>query len=245
MSGATTYNRTHRHAAVEEERRALRESLASLYDVVEVDVCLSGATFQLLTVGDTNKLVDAITPQEFNGDERLPYWAELWPSSVVLAQSCLTQFDVNNKRVLELGCGLGLAGIAAARRGAFVTFTDYENPSLEFSRFNALTNLDYEHLTRTEFRHLDWRSLPAVAPFDVIIAADCVYERRNFFPLMDVLNTLLTKEGVAFFTEPGRSIGEQFLALLVDQQFVVECSRHPALAHGKEIEVVQAAIRRR
>jgi predicted nicotinamide N-methyase len=96
------------------DRNALRHSLAFLYDVVEVEVHVNGAPFQLLKVRDTNKLVDAISPKDFSDDERLPYWAEVWPSSIVLAHSCLTQFDLNIKRVLELGCGLGLAGIAAA-----------------------------------------------------------------------------------------------------------------------------------
>jgi predicted nicotinamide N-methyase len=226
-----------------DDRRALKASLAAVYDVVEVEVQASGTPFRLLKVRDTNTLVDAITPHEFSDDERLPYWAELWPSSIVLAQSCLTLFALSCKRVLELGCGLGLAGIAAAKSGAFVTFSDYEHHALAFSRCNALTNLTPEQFTNAEFRHLDWRALPDIEPFDVIIAADCVYERRHFFPLIDVLNTLLKRNGIALFTEPGRSMGEQFFALLAAQGFIVDRSSHPAVAHEKTIEVVQAVIR--
>jgi diaminopimelate decarboxylase len=71
-----------------------------------------------------------------------------------------------------------------------------------------------------------------------------VYERRNFFSLINVLNRLLKNDGLAIFTEPGRSIGEQFFTLLGEHGFVVERSFHPAIAHGKNIEVVQAVIRR-
>jgi predicted nicotinamide N-methyase len=77
-------------------------------------------------VADVNKLIDSITDEEFNQDERLPYWAELWPSAQALANFILqNKYLFEGKKILELGCGLGLVGIAATIAEAKVLFTDY------------------------------------------------------------------------------------------------------------------------
>ena len=220
-----------------------RLHLSTRFDVVEKDISVAGRAFVLLGVRDTNALVDAIDPKTFAEDERVPYWADLWTSSLELARWCLEDADIRGKRVLELGCGLGLSGIAAAAAGAIVTLSDYESDALDFARYNTAANLPEEIVsTRVSFLLLDWRSLPAVDPFDVLIAADVVYERRNFLPMIDVLTTLLTPKGFAVFTEPGRSIGELFFALLREQGFHLTVTKHCVELNRKTSEVTRAII---
>lgn len=200
--------------------------------------------FLIMKVRNTNALLEAIDPGTFAEDERLPYWADLWTSSLELARWCLEESDLNTKRVLELGCGLGLAGIAAAKAGARVTFSDYEEVALDFSRCNARRNLPSNVYDRQlDFLQLDWRTVPPLEPFDVIIGADIVYERRNFFPLVDVLTTLLRPEGIAVFTEPGRSIGTQFFALLRDEGFTLETTTRSVAMNGTTSDILRAEIR--
>lgn len=225
------------------------ESISSRFDVVEKQIFVAGSTFTMLKVRDTNKLVDSIDPQIFSVDERLPYWADIWTSAIELARYCLTEADLNGKRVLELGCGLGLAGIAAAKGGANAVFSDYERDALEFACYNANKNLPGETVnSHTRFINLDWRrvnaqSLPRPQKFDMIIAADVVYERRNFFPLIDVLQRLLEPTGVAVFTEPGRTIGEQFFKLLREADFDLSITECKVELDGKTTDVRRVAIR--
>ena len=121
---------------------------------------------------------DLIDEDAFADDEFLPYWAELWPAAHALAAALP---PVAGLRVVELGCGLGLPSLVAAARGADVTATDWAPDAVELLRRNAAANgLDLTAEVR------DWR-LPWPARFDLVLAADVLYERRNVEPLLDAL----------------------------------------------------------
>ena len=101
-------------------------------------------SIKLKQVADVEKLVDEITDDEFNQDERLPYWAEVWPSAMALAEYILSnQNEFRHKNALELGCGIGLVGIAATLAAANVTFSDYEKDALNFTENNYFLNLAF------------------------------------------------------------------------------------------------------
>ena len=87
----------------------------------------------MAVVRQPEKLLDDISVDEFARDERLPYWAELWTSSIVMGEHILQDPSFRGAALLELGCGVGLAGIAAARAGAQVTMTDYDDDALLFA----------------------------------------------------------------------------------------------------------------
>lgn len=185
-------------------------SLSARYDIVLRQVPVAGMVYSLLAVRDTNALLDAIDPLAFSPDERMPYWAELWPASVSLAEVCTERrARFGGSGVLELGCGLGLAGIAAAMAGASVTFTDYEQDALLFAQYNASLNLP-GGMPSGSFRIFDWRVPADLGHFRCILGADLLYEERNFVPLMNVLDSHLDKGGVALFTDPGRTVAEEF-----------------------------------
>ncbi len=158
------------------------------YDTVLREVRVGEEVFTLLAVRDTNALVDAIDPAAFAADERFPYWADLWVSSVVLAEH-LSGLAAGT-RVLELGCGLGLAGIAAARAGATVTLTDIDPDALLFAAENTALNLEPGQRERVTISPMDWRAPGPQAQFDLVIGADIVYERRFFEPLLAMLSRM-------------------------------------------------------
>ena len=115
-----------------------------------------------------------IDEDAFAADEFLPYWAELWPAAHALAAALP---DVDGAAVVELGCGLGLPSLVAAARGARVTATDWAAEAVDLLRTNAGRN----GLALTVERR-DWRE-PWGARFDLALAADVLYERRNVEPL--------------------------------------------------------------
>jgi predicted nicotinamide N-methyase len=122
-----------------------------------------------------------IDEEAFAEDEFLPYWAELWPASLALAEALP---DVGGLRVVELGCGLGVPSLVAAARGADVTAVDWAEDAVELLQENAARN---GLALRAERR--DWRE-PWDERFDLALAADVLYERRNVEPVLARLREL-------------------------------------------------------
>lgn len=169
-------------------------------EVLEV----AGVTFRLLRPADPAALLDE---DAFAVDEFLPYWAELWPAARSLAAALPERLE--GVRVLELGCGLGLPSLVAARRGAEVVATDWADQALELLATNAARNG-----VQVARRHLDWTRPPAdlvAAPPDLVLAADVAYEQRNVEPLAALLELLGT---VTLLADPGRRAGGALLERL-------------------------------
>jgi predicted nicotinamide N-methyase len=122
---------------------------------------------------------DLIDEEAFDADEFLPYWAELWPAATALAAAL--PGTLAGVRVVELGCGLGVPSLVAAARGADVTALDWAEDAVSLLEQNAARN----GLALTAAVH-DWRE-PLGARFDLAIAADVLYERRNVEPVLERL----------------------------------------------------------
>jgi predicted nicotinamide N-methyase len=153
-----------------------------------------------VSVGDVDlRLLRPVAPEAlideeaFADDEFLPYWAELWPAATALAHALP---PLAGRRVVELGCGLGLPSLVAAARGAEVTATDWAPAAIELLRENAARN-------RLEFRLevRDWRE-PWCERFDLALAADVLYERRNVEPLAARLTELAPEALVGLAGRP-------------------------------------------
>jgi predicted nicotinamide N-methyase len=152
------------------------------------------------------RVADALLDEEaFEHEEFLPYWAELWPSAVALAQE-VAGLGVDGLRVLELGCGLGLPSIVAALGGARVLATDWSPDAVEVTARNAERN-DAE----LETALAAWgtaSTLVDAAPWDLVLGADLLYERRN----VEQLLALLPRLGAdVLLSEPGRPFESAFL----------------------------------
>jgi predicted nicotinamide N-methyase len=211
----------------------LRALLTSRYDLVTRRVHVRQTRFSLTTVRDTNTLLKRITPEQFRAEERLPFWAELWPSSVPLAEWMLGGNVTEGMRVLELGCGVGLAGIAAAAAGARVTLTDYEEDALLFARYNVMTNVALVHSAPPRFRQLDWRNPCGPEQWDTVCGADIIYDRAVFEPLLALLSRATAPRGVIVLTDPHRSPGDEFLTRAVAEGFTVETEETRARHGGR------------
>lgn len=222
---------------------ALPIPLGERYRPVERSVRAGERTFRLLAVPDLNALVDAIDPAAFAADERLPYWADIWTSGVALAAFCLRTPELRGARVLELGCGLGLAGIAAATAGASVTMTDVEPDALVFAQCNAERNVPPGE-GDVRVRLLDWRDPEAIGPFDWILGADVAYERPRFPALLHTVDLLLAGRGTAVFTDPDRATGAAFAAAAGAAGFAVTAVRELAPPHDAVTTVVRYMLRR-
>jgi predicted nicotinamide N-methyase len=172
-------------------------------DLVEEVVPLGDRELAVLRPRDADALLDE---HAFEEDEFLPYWAQLWPSGVALARTVAAR-ALKGASVLEVGCGLGLPSIAAARAGGRVLATDWSPAAVELLRANAARNgavLEAEVVSWTDPALLLER-----APFRLVLAADVLYERRSVPVLADLLPRL---GGEVLLADPGRPPLRDFLA---------------------------------
>lgn len=220
----------------------LLDVMRSRFDVAIDDVCAGGHCFRIASVRNPETLLDTITDADFSRDERLPYWAELWTSAIVLAEKILAGGSLEGKHVLELGCGLGLAGIAAATAGASVTMTDYDDDALMFARWNVAANLAAPALDRVSIRSFDWRQPPDDC-FDLVLGADIVYERRHVTPLLSLFHSALKSGGVAMLGEPDRRVGDEFLLAARLSGAGVAVETVPTQRRGRESTVRLITVR--
>lgn len=183
---------------------ALRAELERRFRTVESEVPLRARALTILHPASADEL---ISEDDFTRDERLPYWADVWPSSIVLAARALS-LKGDGRRLLELGCGLGLVASAAAIAGFDVLATDYYEDALSFARVNADVNAGVALATR----HVDWRAIPEdLGTFDVVLASDVLYERPNGALVARVLAATLSARGEALLADPGRIAAPAFV----------------------------------
>ena len=190
------------------ELAALDAELARRFDTVlePIDLSAQGADARLdiLRPRSAEELIDE---DAFAEDERLPYWADVWPSARVLAARLL-QEDGAGRRLLELGCGSGLVAAAAARAGFEVTATDYYAEALDFTRANVRRAAAVDCQTRL----VDWRALPDdLGYFDLVVASDVLYERPYAQLVARALVRTLARGGVGLVTDPGRLAAPDFV----------------------------------
>jgi predicted nicotinamide N-methyase len=177
-------------------------------DLVEETAVLgSGRDVQVLRPRNSEELLDE---RAFEDDEFLPYWAELWPSALALAKA-LAPRSLRGARTLELGCGLGLVSIAAALAGGRVTATDWSDESLRFTAGNAGRNGVEVETMKVDWSHPD--SILERAPWQLVIASDILYERRNVDQLLRILPRLVDERGEVLIADPGRAASVRFLDL--------------------------------
>jgi predicted nicotinamide N-methyase len=164
-------------------------------------VILDGRTFVIARPGESDKLLDDPTVRAaFTDDEYMPYWADLWPAARMLAKEVLRQTWVPGQEALEVGCGLGLPGVAALAAGLQVTFSDYDATALRFAADNARAN----GFDQFRLLQMDWRSPPADLRVPVVLASDLIYELRNVAPLVALIKHVLLPGGVCLLTDQDR-----------------------------------------
>jgi len=185
-------------------------SMLPVQDIVEDVIRLAGHEVRVLRPRDSEALLD---DEAFERDEFLPYWADIWPSALELAEH-VAERPMPGARVLELGTGLGLPAIAAALGGAEVLATDWSQDALAFCAENARRNgaavrtarWDWGRPAPDEKKGPD----PFFSSFDLVLAADVLYEQRNVDQLLALLPTLVD-DGEVWLTDPQRIPAMRFV----------------------------------
>lgn len=168
---------------------------------------------------DHSKSVDNVV-EKYTTSDKIPFWIEVWPSAIVLAEFILRSDEFINKKVLDLGCGLGLTSVALGFKNAFVTATDYEINALQYARRNYIRNIGNEK--NAKFVYLDWRHPLLYDKFDFVIGADIIYERNLFADIIKVLEMAMDENSICYLADPNRRIAIEFFEILKGKSFGFE-----------------------
>jgi predicted nicotinamide N-methyase len=202
---------------VDRQRRALLWRIHRRFPTVTALVQFGSIEFPFTRVADPDRVLDEVAEEEDRRERlggarieeplHLPYWAELWESAAGIAQHLArAPANIANQRVLDLGCGQGLAGCAAAALGAHVLFADLEPPALLFAMLNSLP-----FSPRARTRRLNWQRDRLDEKFNLIIGADILYERKQWKFLEPFWRAHLKDGGQVLLGEPGRQTGDLFI----------------------------------
>ncbi len=173
----------------------------ALGPLVREHVIVEERTFVIARPGESDRLLDHPSVRSaFAVDEYMPYWADLWPAARMLAKAILRETWSPGLRALEVGCGLGLPGVAALAMGMHVTFSDYDATALRFAADNARAN----GFQAFDTLQMDWRYPPGDRQFPLILASDLIYEMRNVAPLVALIQKMLEPGGVCLLTDQDR-----------------------------------------
>ncbi len=161
-----------------------------------------------------------------------PYWAHLWPAAMSLARLVLQAGPaLRGRRVIELGCGLGLPGLVAAWCGATVLFTDRSPDALRFTRRNVERNG-----LAADVVLMDWRQVAVRSEFDLCLAADVTYDPQANRALLGFLDRHLARDGAVWIAESVRA-EERGVPDLLRRRFAVREQRMAETEEGHRVWV--------
>lgn len=171
-------------------------------------VCIAGVEFRIRRPADPDAFLDDPGVIQANlANDYMPYWGFIWPSAIAMTEWIVKQ-DWRPAHLLEIGCGVGLTGLAALSRGHRVTFSDHDQQAVEAACRNAELNGFDNH----DGVVADWRS-PGTQRFETVIANDVLYEQTLHSILIEFLEAVVARQGTAWFGDPGRERAAEFMTL--------------------------------
>lgn len=211
------------------------ETFHKTYRTESSPATINGKTITILRPVSIDQFVDS-------GDimNNFPLWSKLWESAWVLANH-LSALPVDPKKtILEIGCGLGLVGIAAAMFGHRVTMSEYNADALNFARANAAIN----GLPELAIEHLDWKNPQLTGRFDTIVGSDTVYDKESIGILEALFDRYLLPGGTVILADRVRQTSVFFWERM-QKKYDVRAKRHVIHSEDDEIHVVLFRLKRK
>lgn len=201
------------------------------------EVRIAGQPCSLAVASDPEGMLLEACERQDAGESGVidPFWATTWRAAAGLDRF-LDRLELEQLRVLELGCGTGHAGLAAALRGARVVLTDGVSDPLLLVQMST-----WEVRDRCEVRRLRFGIDHVPGPrFPLILGSDVTYLRQLWPELDDCLKDHLTEDGQVLLSDPFRIIANEFRDWIVGRGWhYVEHSVHLPDDREHPIRVMQ------
>lgn len=204
------------------------EQFHQAYETDTQTIKIGDRRLSLLKPKSIDRFIDAD-----NTLQNFPLWAKLWESSIILCTYLADQPVIRGQRLLEIGAGVGTAGIVAAALGHDVTITEYNQDALHFIRANAEIN----GCPQARIRHLDWNRPDLDQRFDLIIGSEVTYKAEYIPVLASLFNTLLAPGGTIVLAEGVRTTGTTFMDAM-EPNYDIEVHKHQLKSANKALTVI-------
>lgn len=185
--------------------------------------------FSMMTINDLDESIDMLCAHfgEDNEDQSLkeeycPYFGVLWESGIGLAQR-LNLETCNQKKILELGCGLALPSFVATCLGGNVLACDFHSDVPLFLKTNQQNNNLF-----FDFKLYNWRKAVGLKSFDdnddlgkfeLILGSDILYENSHPVEIATALTHFLAPGGKIILADPGRAYIQTFVTAMTGLGF--------------------------
>lgn|SRR5690554_5554281 len=203
------------------------------YETRKLDIRIGSRDWRIRSLSDKQQYSDPSGAAKRVGicSASWSLFGQLWPASKALARA-VKSIDIENRRILELGCGLGLPSLVLKSRGANVIASDKHPLAEAFLDYNAKLN----RVPEVQFIDLDWNPVhrdPHLGFFDTIIGSDILYERDHADMLASLVNLIATPVAKVLITCPGRGYRNRFSRLLEASGFELTEANIPFLLNEK------------
>jgi predicted nicotinamide N-methyase len=174
------------------------------YETEAAEVVINGKKFSILLPRYLDQFINA---KDVLHD--FPLWAKIWKASWVLSGYLAELPPDVNQRLLEIGAGVGLVSIVATTFGHQITMTEYNSDALNFARANACLN----NCPGLPIKKLDWNHPRIKDQFDLIVAAEVIYDEASFPPLIRLFKSNLKPGGEIILASEIRASGKDLFGL--------------------------------
>ncbi len=222
------------------EASALLKKIREKHQAAFEPLKVADVEVRLLRVRDLESLLEGRDP--FRDVSAFPFWVKLWEASLVLAHLIARLPEGGNKRLLELGAGLGAPGLVAAARGYQVTLSDYEELIRDFQVVSAHASGLAE---RVDCRLIDWLSPPELPKFDVLVGAEILFREEFFEPLLNVFDRYLADDGTIYLAHDVRRKSLPQFLLKAEKDYEIAVSTRKMRGDGEELTIIVNRLTRR
>lgn len=195
------------------------------YSTRQLTVPIGGHDWRLRVLSDLQQFADPDGHGERLGISSAQWslFGQVWPSGHSLALA-MHRATFSGERVLELGCGIGLASLVLQKRGVEVVASDIHPLAEPFLAYNAALNA----LPAVHYRQLRWDvPLPSLGHFDIIIASDVLYESTHAELVSGVIQRHARETAQVWVVDPGRGNSGRFSRLMASQGYIADALRSP------------------
>ena len=171
-------------------------SVRDKYELELMPIAIGGKSLKLYGVKINDSFVDNLLHHGEEGTGNFPFWVKIWEASIVLADHLIQIGIQKDQKILEVGAGMGIAGLFLSAFGYDVTITDYDEDTLELLRINAKQN----GLSNLSVMKLDWNNPDIKGKYDIVCGSELVYKEVDIAPVISLIQRYIRPKGVVFLS---------------------------------------------
>jgi len=158
--------------------------------------------------------IDKLADHVKNGQRlELPFWAKIWPTSILLSYVLHKIPRQKGDSLLEIGAGMGICGLVAAKLGFDVIISDIDEDSLMISKINIIKNNLSEN---AKVKKIDFTRDRLEKKFKYIIGSEVLYRQEHYRPLIKFFLNHMDKDSTVILAKDYHLKAKKFFKLAKD-----------------------------